>query len=347
MSRSAPGALDSASKYQSLFNSTNGLWSGAEKLISVRLPDTSVLWISGLCWSGPVASGGATRSGNTHTNFSSLIFQGSATLNTVQPTINDTSNNRYFTLDSFPITKSKFGRLDPVAAYVRGNRLYISCHYSTTDYLSWALSVGPMYLIVLDVSSTTNHTFPIIDVVQLPVFTIAGGYSVYFGSTLNGTKDYLYVGGQQNVPSTTTYYHYLGRIPWIYIKEPTKWEYILSSKWSNTTDPSKLSYIVSCNTPEICLWKESNTFFLMAQSLTSPGNIRVYSSSTIGQKYTDTGINIAQTARPSGGWSNGAFIARHARLASGKRLGYYTNGIANDTYDNANPLYKRPTFFEF
>lgn len=344
MARSLPSALDSASKYQTLFNQTNGLWSGAEKVIPLGLADGTHLWISGLCWSGPLATGGGSRSGNTHNNYSSFLVQGNATLKAITSPINDISNNRYFTLNSFPVTGTKFSRLDPVSALVKDNFLYITCYYSTTDYTDWTLPIGPMYLLVIDV---TINTYPIVKAIQLPVSTIGGGLSIYFGSFLMNLSDnYLYVGGQQNIPSTTNYSHYIARIPWIYINDSTKWQYYSSGKWS-TTYSVTLSSLITIGAPEISIWRQNGAFYILAKQDATTTAINLYTSNLVTQGYKLVGQVATETARPAGGWSNGAYIVKHARLASGKRLGFYSNGIANDTYDNANPLYKRPTFFEF
>jgi hypothetical protein len=349
MARSAPVALDSASKYQTLFNTTNGTWSGAEKLIPIAMPNGTNMWISGLSWSGALSTGSATRSGsNAHNIFSSFLTQGNSVMSSTAATINDITNNRFFSLNSFPITTTAFGRLHPVASIVSRGFLYLTCTYSTTDFTSWTLPAGPMYLLVVNISSI-NYIYPVItNIIKIPILTTTSNGTIYFGSTLNRfSSDYLYVGGQQNIPATTNYSHYLARIPWIYLYDSSKWQFYQANKWTSATVGDSLQSLITIGAPEISLWQENSLFYLLAKQSAATTAINLYSSSQVAQGYSLVNQVATQTARPAGGWSNGAYIVRHAQLASGKRLGFYSNGIANDTYDIANPLYKRPTFFEF
>lgn len=345
MASTIPTAPNSASQYQTLFANQAGLYCGAEKLIPISLANGQKLWITGLQWSGSLAAGSATRAtSSVHNIYSDILIQGTRTLQALQPTIIDSTNTRYFIFDSAAINNVHLARLDPVAALAHGNTMVVSCRYSTTDFTDWTLPLGQLYLAFINQNSsigtnimTVNFTY------TLPVATVSGN-AVYFGSSLLDINDgYLYLGGQAAVSGN--YNHYLARIPWTYLYDMTRAEYYSTSGWTHTA--ANATPMLTNVGPEISMWKAATKFYILSKMGPANNTINLYSSSLIGQGYTVASVAATATTPPSGGWSDGAYFVPGTQLASGKRLGFYSNGCNNDTFDKANPQYKVPTFFEF
>jgi hypothetical protein len=346
MATTIPSVPNSASQYQTMFMNQAGLYSGAEKLIPISLANGQSLWITGLQWSGSLTTGAAARSTTSvHNIFSDILIQGNGILRALQPTIFDSTNTRYFMFDSASISNVHLARLDPVCALAHGNTMIISCRYSTTDFTDWTLPLGQLYAVFVNQNSTvsTNVT-SVSQSYPMPVVTISS-HTVYFGSSLLDLNDgYLYMTGQTLVSGN--YNHYLARIPWAYIYDLTHTQYYSGGGWTqNTNNATPMLTNVG---PEISLWRGAGKIFYVLAKMGSTNNtINLYSSSFIGQGYTVASVAATATSPPSGGWSNGAYFVPGVQLASGKRLGFYSNGIANDTYDKANPQFKVPRFFEF
>lgn len=345
MASTIPTIPNSASQYQTLFANHAGLYCGAEKLIPLSLTNSQNLWITGLQWSGSLAAGSATRAGSSvHNIYSDILVQGMRTLQALQPVIVDSVNTRYFIFDSAAINGVQLARLDPVAALPHGNTMAVSCRYSTTDFTDWTLPLGQLYLVLITQNSsiatnitTVNFTY------TLPVATISAN-TVYFGSSLLDINDgYLYLGGQAAVSGN--YNHYLARIPWTYLYDVTRAEYYSTSGWTHTA--ANATPMLTNVGPEISMWKAATKFYILAKMGPTNNTINLYSSSLIGQGYTVASVAATATTPPSGGWSNGAYFVPGTQLASGKRLGFYSNGISNDSYDIAHPQFKSITFFEF
>lgn len=341
-----PSVPASAADYQKMFLNQTGLYCGAEKLIPISLANGQNLWITGLQWSGSLGSGATTRSASSvHNIFSDILIQGNKTLQALQPVIFDSPNTRYFMFDSASINGTHLARLDPVCALARGNTMVVSCRYSTTDFTDWTLPFGQIYAIFVNQNSTvSSNVTSVAQSYPLPVTTV-GSNTVYFGSSLMDINDgYLYMSGQASVSGN--YNHYLARIPWAYIYDLTHAQYYAGNGW--TQNSGSATPMLTNVGPEISLWRGSaKVFYILAKMGPTNNKINLYSSSLIGQGYTVASVAATATTPPSGGWSNGAYFVPGAQLASGKRLGFYSNGIANDTYDKAHPQYKSITFFEF
>lgn len=341
----APVALDSATKYQTLFSNKYGVYCGAEKLIPLNLVDGRSVWLNGLEWSGGLVSGGTTRTtGSVHNAYTGMLVQGTSTLQALQPVVYDSTNTRYFMFDAHTVNGATYARLDPVAALVRATSIVATCRYSNTDFTSWTLAQGPLYAVVLmNKSSISPNVITVTANYALPVVNF-GGNNIYFGSTIADFNDgYLYMVGQSLVSGS--YNHYLARIPWSFIYDQTHTQYYGSAGWS--INSANLTPMITGVGPEVSWWKEGGKYFLLAKMGTTNNTINLFSSSLIGQRYSLAYQATTASSPPSGGWSNGAYLVPGTQLASGKRLGFYSNGIANDTYDKANPQYKSPTFFEF
>jgi hypothetical protein len=340
--------LTTVAAYQNLFNSTNTLlWSGSEKMIPVMLSTGSPLWIAGMSWSGVVEGG--VRISNVHNTYSEFLLQGNSSLRPYQTSLVDSVNNRNFTLPLVSSSASTFPRLDPVAAVVDKRNLIITCRLSTTDFTNWTLPLGPFYALIIPTSSIADRQCSVSAISTLPTYS-SGSTNIYFGSSLYLSSDgYLYMTGQMNVPSTTSYNHYLARVPSQSFYYNPSWQFFVENngKFGWSSSAANATPILSGVGPEVSMWQQGGIYYILAKSGPISNNINLYFSPTISGVFQFSSMVATAVTPPSGGWSNGAYVVPFAQLADGKRLGFYSQGIINDTYDIAHPLYKKIQFFEF
>jgi len=362
-----PSKLKSAQGYVNAFSEVNNpQWCGTNNIFPVQATDGRRLWISGLSYAGYLTSQ-RRRPLNYQTIANTILEERDQTITAYKPSFYD-SVGRGHLFDSRQIPGIRSAtpqRLDPVGAVSVGRSLYLTVAWSDTYTLPILYNQGSTisgssnFMIEVPLNTLASGESSIRKSVLMPSTPVIGAGNLNFGTQLYVFDEtYMYIGGRSAVTSSPgRWNHYLARVNRVYLDDvtyvPQNMEYFSYLKGQPAWDPdiAAATPVLRYMGPNIDIRKDVDGYYhylinvtgkiylLKQQSLArDAGQISPLSLSLMTIPVDAGATSFSSPMIYDVGWAN---------LTSGNRLGAYTVIQTNQSFDQNNPWFARPHFFEY